>query len=302
MGGTSFDPTGTNPAGATPQQGAPATKPSLWDTWTQKAYSLRPLGSTLQQAGNNLEQRSLNMLHGDGFRTDAQAYPPPPPPQALAARPPPPPPVRGGITAGGGLVQNPVPNDQGHSQTPGQMSPYSRACVLAGLRGMVAHDEGMDLLPNGGYGSFAANGRVVANPRNLNGIAVNMKSNDARIADPASLTGHPGVAVKLNRRDGKVIPPTTAFGRYQILDVTADDPRHHFTDFSPAGQDAAMNKMLGELNMVNPAMRGDWGAVFANGRKTWASLPGDYHHQGGKDPDETKAAFDRAIQSAPECK
>jgi hypothetical protein len=35
MGGTSFDPTGTSPAGATPQQGAPVTKPSLWDTWTQ---------------------------------------------------------------------------------------------------------------------------------------------------------------------------------------------------------------------------------------------------------------------------
>ena len=87
MGGTSFDPTGTNPSGVASQQGGSATKPSLWDTWVQRAYSLRPLGNTLQQAGNNFGQRSLNMLHGDGFRTDVQVYPAPPPPQALAARP-----------------------------------------------------------------------------------------------------------------------------------------------------------------------------------------------------------------------
>ena len=59
MGSYSFDPTRTNPAGVAPQQGVPTTKPSLWDTWAQKAYSLRPLGNTLQQAGNNLDRKSV---------------------------------------------------------------------------------------------------------------------------------------------------------------------------------------------------------------------------------------------------
>lgn len=99
MGGYSIDPTQTNSSGAMPQQGAAVAKPSLWDRWIQNAYSLRPLGATLSQAGNNLGQRSINMLHGDGFRPDAQVYPPPPPPQALAARPPTNPPVRGGVSA-----------------------------------------------------------------------------------------------------------------------------------------------------------------------------------------------------------
>jgi lysozyme len=111
MGGYNFNPRGTSPAGMTSSQGGPAAKPSLWDTWTQRAYSLRPLGNRLQQAGNNLEQRSLNMLHGDSFRTDAQVYPPLPP--SPAPRPPTDPPVRGGIPALGvqrGGVSGPQSN------------------------------------------------------------------------------------------------------------------------------------------------------------------------------------------------
>ena len=299
MGGTSFDPRGTNPAGVTPQQGAPATKPSLWDTWTQKAYSLRPLGSTLQQAGNNLEQRGVNMLHGDGFRTDAQVYPSPPPPQALAAWPPTNPPVRGGVAAGGRPVQNLAHNDQGAGQTPGQMSPYSKACVLAGLRGMVRDTEGMNLLPDGGYGSFVAGGKVIANPRNLDGIRLTMNSSDARIADPAALPGHPRVDVQY--RKGQEYKRSDAFGAYQILGATARD--RGYTDFSHAGQDAAANDLIENRRyMLTPAMQGDWTTVFRRGSPEWASLPGDHYRQGAKSPGEALAAYNRAIQSAPECK
>ena len=295
MGGTSFDPTGTNPASATLQQGMSVGKPSLWDTWTQKAYSLRPLGNMLGQVGDNLEQRGINMLHGDGFKTDAQVYPPPLPPQALAARPPTNIPVRGGI----GPTQNLAHNDQGNSLTPGQMSPYSRACVLAGLRGMVRDTEGMNLLPDGGYGSFLAGGKVIANPRNLDGIRLTMNSSDARIADPAALPGHPHVDI--GYRKGQEYKRSDAFGAYQILGATARDRR--YTDFSHAGQDAAANDLIeNRRHMLAPAMQGDWTTVFRRGSPEWASLPGDHYRQGAKSPDEALAAYNRAIQSAPECK
>lgn len=298
MGGTSFDPRGTNPAGVVPQQGAPTTKPSLWDTWMQKAYSLRPLGSTLQQAGNNLEQRGINMLHGDGFRKDSQVYPPlppPPMPRPLISAP-----TGGGLTVQrSGPPQSPTQNGQGTRQAPGGMSPYSRACVLAGLRGMIEHTEGTDLLPNGGYGSFAANGTVAKNPRNLSGITKDMDSNTATISDPSALQGHPRVVVELPRKNADPIF-TSAFGRYQILGPTATG--YNFTDFSPAGQDAAANRLLEHRKMVNAATQGDWATVFANGKKEWASLPGNFYKQGGKSADETEAAYNRAIQSAPECK
>ena len=131
MGGTSFDPRGANPAGVAPQQGGSATKPSLWDTWVQRAYSLRPLGNSLQQTGNSFGQRSLNMLHGDGFRTDTQVYPAPPPPQAFAARPPSNPPVRGGVPAVSGQqggVQGPPPNIL-RQPAPGQVAVGGPATV-----------------------------------------------------------------------------------------------------------------------------------------------------------------------------
>jgi hypothetical protein len=154
MGDYSIDPTGTNPPGTMPQQGAAVSKPSLWDRWIQNAYSLRPLESTLSQAGNTLGQRSINMLHGDGFRPDAQVYPPPPPPQALAARPLANPPVRGGVSAlvtGQGATQASqynIPRQpvQGQVQPPGpatvgghQFSPQALAWMKR-CEGGYSHD------------------------------------------------------------------------------------------------------------------------------------------------------------------
>jgi hypothetical protein len=286
------NPTDTNTS-VSPQQ------PSAWDALTQKAQSLHPLSSLLGQAGNNLGQRSLNALHGDGFRTDAQIYPLPPTPPALAVPSPVNSPLHGDAATGGGLRANPVQNSQGSSQAPGRMSAYSKACVLAGLRGMIADTEGTDRLPNGGYGSFAANGTVFKNPLNLNGFTKGMNSNDAAVSDPGSLQGHPNVVVKLPHKD-KDPTYTSAFGRYQILNPTAKG--YNFKDFSPAGQDEAANRLFQIRNMVNPAMQGDLDTAIANGKKEWASLPGNFYKQGGKGSDETKAAYNRAIQSAPECK
>ena len=76
MGGYGLNPNGTNGASAPPQQ------PSWWDTYVQKAQNLHPLSSLLGQGGSQLEQRPINLLHGDGFRTDAQVYPPLPLPTA----------------------------------------------------------------------------------------------------------------------------------------------------------------------------------------------------------------------------
>lgn len=53
-------------------------------------------------------------------------------------------------------------------------------------------------------------------------------------------------------------------------------------DFSPAGQDEAVNRLFQIRNMVNPAMQGDLGTAIANGKKEWASLPENFYKQGGK--------------------
>ncbi|AEU37288.1 hypothetical protein AciX8_2985 [Granulicella mallensis MP5ACTX8] len=287
------NPTDTNTS-------VPPQQPSAWDAFTQKAQSLHPLSSLLGQADNNLGQRSLNALHGDGFRTDAQIYPLPSTPPALAVPSPVNPPLRGGAATGGGLMANPLQNGQGSSQAPGRMSAYSRACVLAGLRGMIRDTEGMNRLPDGGYGSFASGGKVIANPQNLDGIRLKMNSRDARIADPGALSGHPDVDVQLYRNGQKYVK-SDAFGAYQILGDTARD--RGYTDFSHAGQDAAANDLIeNRRRMLSPAMQGDWPTVFHRGSLEWASLPGDHYRQGGKSPEEAIAAYNRAIQSAPECK
>lgn len=90
------NPTDTNTS-------VPLQQPSAWDAFTQKAQSLHPLCSLLGQAGNSFGQRSLNALHGDGFRTDAQIYPPLPTPPVLAVPAPMNSSLHGGAAMGGGF-------------------------------------------------------------------------------------------------------------------------------------------------------------------------------------------------------
>ncbi|AEU37285.1 hypothetical protein [Granulicella mallensis] len=92
MDGYSVNPTGTNTS-------VPPQQPSPWEASTQKVQSLHPLSSLLGQAGNDFGQRTINLLHGDGFRTDSQAYPlQPPSPLPRASTNPP---VNGGAATSG---------------------------------------------------------------------------------------------------------------------------------------------------------------------------------------------------------
>ena len=134
MGGYGFNPVGTNGASA------PLQQPSFWDMYTQKAQNLHPLSSLLGQAGNQLEQRSINLLHGDGFRADAQVYPPLAPPPV--ARPTSGSSVSGGVTASG--TQQPQP------QVAPLQKPQGLGTGQGGVRG-YAHA----LADNLGVGSIA---------------------------------------------------------------------------------------------------------------------------------------------------
>ena len=177
------------------------------------------------------------------------------------------------------------------------IAPVGRACVQAALRGMIAQTEGTDSLPNGGYGSFAGGGTISSAPGYLSGL-VGGNSSEDWIANPEALSGHPNVMVQLPRKSGPPIP-TSAFGRYQIMSRTAKG--YGFTDFSPAGQDAAANTLMGVRNMVNPAMQGDLSTAIGNGSNEWASLPGNNYGQGGKSMAAAQAAYNQSMSSAPEC-
>ena len=139
MGGYGVNPNGTNGAGAPPQQ------PSLWDSYAQKVQDLHPLSSLLGQGGNQLGQRSINLLHGDGFRTDAQVYPPLPLP--TATRPTSRTSVPGG-SAGSGTQQSqpqaaPLQNPQGPGAGQGGVRGYAHALAdnlgVASIAHQVAH-------------------------------------------------------------------------------------------------------------------------------------------------------------------
>ena len=139
MGSYGLNPTGVNGASVPPQQ------PSWWDTYVQKAQDLHPLSSLLGQGGSQLEQRSINLLHRDGFRTDAQVYPPLPPPPAT--RPTSRPSVPGGVAASG--TQQPQPqtvplqDSQGSSAGQGGVRGYAHALAdnlgVASIAHQVAH-------------------------------------------------------------------------------------------------------------------------------------------------------------------
>ena len=139
MGGYGLNPNGANGAGAPPQQ------PSWWDTYVQKAQNLHPLSSLLGQGGNQLGQRSINLLHGDGFRTDAQVYPPLPLPSAT--RPMSRPTVPGGAAASGTRQPQPqvatLQNPQGPGAGQGGVRGYAHALAdnlgVASIAHQVAH-------------------------------------------------------------------------------------------------------------------------------------------------------------------
>jgi hypothetical protein len=177
-----------------------------------------------------------------------------------------------------------------------KIAPVGKACVQAALRGMIAHLEGMDILPDGGYGSLFQGGTIYQAPGDLNDL-VGMKSSNVTFVNPEALTGHPGVIVKY--QSGATTGYTSAFGRYQITAGTA--ATYNFVDYSPAGQDAAANKLMTVRNMVTPVMQGNLAQGISNGKREWASIPGDYYGQGSKSMAAAQDAYNQAMQSASEC-
>lgn len=185
------------------------------------------------------------------------------------------------------------------------VSAPGKGCVQAALRGMIASTEGMNSKPNGGYGSFA-NGTIANVPAGLFDNAspsdlIGANTRNLAIADPQDLSGHPNVLVQVRApKGGKPGLFSDAFGRYQIMSYTA--AQYGFTDFSPAGQDAAANYLMDRVrHMVSPAMAGDLAKAIARGANEWASLPGNNYGQGGVSADAAQAAYNQAMQSAPEC-
>lgn len=178
-----------------------------------------------------------------------------------------------------------------------KISAPGRGCVAAALRGMIAQTEGTDSLPNGGYGSFAGGGTITSAPDYLSALVGGSSSTDY-IENPEALSGHPNVMVHLPRRSGAPIP-TTAFGRYQIMARTAAS--NGFTDFSPAGQDAAANTLMNQRRMIAPAVNGDLATAITRGANEWASLPGNDYGQGGKSMAAAQAAYNSSMAAAPEC-
>jgi RHS repeat-associated protein len=146
-------------------------------------------------------------------------------------------------------------------------NPPTKPCVQQALRAVVAAGETPGE-PNNGYGTVVK-GTVISAPAST-GISPGTKN--AQIADPSSLTGHPNILVQV----GPGLR-STAFGRYQILSGTAKS--YGFTDFSPAGQDAAADTLMDKRGMVTAAMNGNIRQAIQNGGREWASLPGSPYGQ-----------------------
>ena len=101
----------------------------------------RSLSSLLGQGGNQLGQRSINLLHGDGFRTDAQVYPPLPLP--TTTRPTSRTFVPGGVGTSGTQQPQPqtVPLQDSQGSSAGQVGVRGYAHALADNLGVasIAH-------------------------------------------------------------------------------------------------------------------------------------------------------------------
>jgi len=169
-------------------------------------------------------------------------------------------------------------------------------CIMAALREVIANAEGTNG-PNGYgllvYGTVLPDRRTPATFSNLAGMRFTPASPFV-IANPGNLTGHPGIFVDTGSGPSQ---PSSAFGRYQITWTTAQ--RFGFTNFSPAGQDAAANTIMQRVGMVNPAMAGNLGQAMRNGNSTWTSLPGG-SQQRMNIPTAT-SIFRNAMSTLPEC-
>jgi RHS repeat-associated protein len=174
-------------------------------------------------------------------------------------------------------------------------NPPKKGCVESALRAVVASGEGTDRKPGGGYGTIVG-GTVLSVPPGLieNADITGWNTKNIQIADPQDLTGHPNILVQV----GPGLK-STAFGRYQILAGTAKS--NGFSNFSPAGQDAAANTLMSNRGMVNAAMQGNIQGAIQKGGKEWASLPGSPYGQPTISMDSALQTYGQTILSSSDC-
>jgi RHS repeat-associated protein len=158
--------------------------------------------------------------------------------------------------------------------------PGYKQCIEAALREVLAKGE----MPPGEADPYnlLVDGHRIADVHDPDNnpwrIFIGQASNGFHL-DPQYVNGHPGVFVQVHAGDPQQ-NWSSAFGRYQIVYKTS--VKLGFTDFSPAGQDAAANTMLNAARAVAPAMAGvdplnpsDRNFARAIGRMgDWASMPG----------------------------
>lgn len=184
------------------------------------------------------------------------------------------------------LTCNPAPPPPGYEE-----------CIAAALREVIASGEVPANAPNDGYGTVVQ-GQVIASPQ----FPALVGTRNAQIApgDLGNLNGNPGILVRV-RPGGPGQPPlnSTAFGRYQINAPTARD--FGFTDFSPAGQDAAATTLMQNNGMLAAALAGNFAQAMQLGGRTWASLPGSGYGQPTMTMWQAETVFQNAVQTLPQC-
>lgn len=103
--------------------------------------------------------------------------------------------------------------------------------------------------------------------------------------------------VRTKKRNQKtVVIPSTAAGRYQILQKNFDHYRRtlHLPDFSPASQDAIAIQLIRECKAENDINAGNVESAITKCRSRWASLPGAGYDQPERKMADLIAAYRRA--------
>jgi RHS repeat-associated protein len=177
--------------------------------------------------------------------------------------------------------------------------PGYQDCITAALEQVLATGEGTANAQDGGYGLLVYGTIMSAHGNNIQYIGQTYTPNNPFLIDnPQDIVGgNPQIYVGVHPND----PPrtwTSAFGRYQITYSTAQ--AFGFTDFSPAGQDAAAATMLNYYDAVQPAMQGDFQQAVWN-MWAWQSMP-DSSLGGNQISMQTATAvFQDALNTLPEC-
>ena len=176
--------------------------------------------------------------------------------------------------------------------------PGYKKCITEALEAVLAAGEGTASAAGGGYG-LVVYGTVMSAPASFSSLVGQTfgASNPLTIDNPEALNGNPRIYVAVTPN----APPSqwsSAFGRYQITNTTAN--YFGFTDFSPAGQDAAAAAMLNSYDAVGPAMQGNLQQALWN-MWPWASMPDSPLPGNSMSFGAAQSIYNNAIATLPDC-